>query len=593
MYDTGECHGRDRERAAGEGGTVVTVDLVIRGGTVVDGTGAPGRTADVAVRDGVIVDVGRVDEQAARTIDADGALVTPGFVDIHTHYDGQATWDDRMIPSSAHGVTTVVAGNCGVGFAPVRASDHDQLVELMEGVEDLPGTVLHEGLNWNWESISEFLDVLDARHFDVDVATQVCHGPVRLYVMGQRGADREPATAAEIAAMGRIAAAGVQAGALGFTTSRTMNHRTSRGEPTPTLTAARDELVGIASAIGATGAGVLQVVSDFRDADEGETFLEMMRASGRPLSFSLAQFRPGTGYRTQLDLLDRAHDEGLPMRAQVAPRAVGVLVGLEGTVNPLRRLPAYAAVATLPLPERVRRLGDATMRAAIVLELEEAGARLPLDRLFVLGDPPDYEPAPDTSVAARAARANVSEASLLVDLLLADDGRNLLYMPFLNYFDGNLDAAAELLAHPHTVPGLGDGGAHVGTICDASFPTTLLDHWSRSHNGRAAFTIEWLVQQQCRATAETVGLLDRGVLAPGYRADVNVIDRDALGALVPHIVADLPAGGRRFVQGARGYAHTIVAGVETMTDGAHTGALPGRLVRHQRPDPRQSGGAAR
>ncbi|HEY1741278.1 MAG TPA: amidohydrolase family protein, partial [Acidimicrobiia bacterium] len=489
----------------------MAIDLLIKGGRVVDGTGAPGHTADIAVRDGLIVDVGRVREHAARTIDADGALVTPGFVDIHTHYDGQATWDDRMLPSSAHGVTTVVAGNCGVGFAPVRAEDHDQLVELMEGVEDLPGTVLHEGLSWNWESIAEFLDVLDARRFDVDVATQVCHGPLRLYVMGQRGADREPASAEEIDAMGRIASAGIRAGALGFSTSRTMNHRTSRGEPTPTLTAARDELVGIARAIGGTGAGVLQVVSDFRDFDdEADTFLEMMRASARPLSFSLVQSSPGARYCGQLELLDRAHAEGLAMRAQVAPRAVGVLVGLEGSVNPLRRLSAYADVAALPLDERARRLCEPATRAGLVAELRAAGVRLPLDRLFVLGDPPDYEPDPNTSIAARAERDGADPLDLLAEFLLADHGRALLYMPFLNYFDGNLDAVGEMLAHPHTVPGLGDGGAHVGTICDASFPTTLLDHWSHEHNNRAPFTIEYLVQQHCRATAETVGLLDRG-----------------------------------------------------------------------------------
>ncbi len=583
MGDTGE-----HDSTMAKGGTV-TIDLVIRGGTVVDGTGAPARTADVGISNGVIVEVGRIDTHAERTIDADGALVTPGFVDIHTHYDGQATWDDRLTPSSAHGVTTVVAGNCGVGFAPVRAEDHEQLVELMEGVEDLPGTVLHEGLQWNWESVGDFLDVLDQRRFDVDVATQVCHGPLRLYVMGQRGADREPASADEIEAMGRIAAQGIAAGALGFSTSRTMNHRTSKGAPTPTLTAARDELVGIARAIGATGAGVLQVVSDFSDFDnESETLLEMMRASGRPLSYSLLQTSPGVRYRKQLALLDHANRAGLSMRAQVAPRAVGVLVGLVGSVNPLRRLPTYGAVASLPLPERVRRLNEPATRTALARELSDTGARLPLDRLFVLGDPPDYEPAPDTAIAARAEREAISPTELLIDLLLAGDGGQLLYMPFLNYFDGNLDAAAEMLAHPYTVPGLGDGGAHVGTICDASFPTALLDHWSREHHGRAPFTVEWLVQRQCRATASAVGLLDRGVLAPGYKADVNVIDRDALGALVPRIVADLPAGGRRFVQGARGYVHTFVSGTETATNDAPTDALPGRLVRHQRPDPNTS-----
>jgi N-acyl-D-aspartate/D-glutamate deacylase len=561
----------------------VTTELVIRGGNVVDGTGAPPRTADVAINNGVVVDVGRVADRGAREIDADGALVAPGFVDVHTHYDGQATWDDTMQPSSFHGVTTVVAGNCGVGFAPVRVPDRERLVELMEGVEDLPGTVLHEGLTWEWESIGDFLDALDARSFDVDVATQVCHGPLRLYVMGERGAQREPASAEEIDAMGRIAAEGIAAGALGFSTSRTLNHRTSRGEPTPTLTAAREELVGIARAIGATGAGVLQVVSDFPDfTNESETFLEMMRASGRPLSFSLAQGAPGGAYKRQLALLDRANDEGLTMRGQVAPRPVGVLVGLQGSVNPLRRLDAYRRVAALPVPEQARALAAPDARAALVAELEAAGVRLPLDRIYELGDPPNYEPAPESSIAARAARAGRSEADLVVELLLAHDGANFLYLPFLNYFDGDLDAVGEMLAHEHTIPGLGDGGAHVGTICDASFPTTLLTHWCRDREKGARFDVAWAVHQQARATAEALGLRDRGVLAPGYKADVNVIDFENLRVMPPRVTADLPAGGRRFSQGAHGYVHTFVSGIETYRDGAHTGALPGRLVRHAR-----------
>jgi N-acyl-D-aspartate/D-glutamate deacylase len=546
----------------------MAIDVVIRGGRVVDGTGAPARTADVAIADGVVVEVGPVAERGRREIDADGAIVMPGFVDVHTHYDGQATWDDRMQPSSMHGVTTVVAGNCGVGFAPVREQDRERLVQLMEGVEDLPGTVLHEGLSWEWESIGDFLDVLDPRRFDVDVATQVCHGPLRLYVMGERGAQREAATQDEIETMGRIAAEGIAAGALGFSTSRTLNHRTSTGDPTPTLNAARGELVGIARAIGATGEGVLQVVSDFPDfAEESETLLEMMRASGRPLSFSLTQGRGGNGYRGLLALLDRAHDQGLTMRAQVAPRPVGVLVGLQGTVNPLRHLDAYKRGET---------------RDALIAELKQTGIRLPLDRIYELGDPPNYEPSAEDSIAARAARAGVSEAELVVDLLLENDGTNWLYLPFLNYFDGNLDAAAEMLAHPYTIPGLGDGGAHVGTICDASFPTTLLAHWCRDRANGARFDLEWAAHQHCRATAEALGLCDRGLLAPGYKADVNVIDYDNLRVLAPRVAADLPAGGRRFVQGAQGYLHTFVSGVETYADGVPTGALPGRLVRHAR-----------
>ena len=465
-------------------------DLLIRGGTVVDGTGGPARTADVAVTAGRIVEVGRLaggPGAATRTIDADGALVAPGFVDIHTHYDGQATWDDHLLPSASHGVTTVVMGNCGVGFAPVRPEDRGQLVELMEGVEDLPGTVLHEGLTWEWESIAGYLDALEVRRHDVDLAAQVCHGPVRLYVMGQRGADREPATPAEIAEMGRLAAEGIEAGALGFTTSRTLNHRTSRGEPTPTLTAAREELVGIARAIGRTGKGVLQVVSDFPDFQtEIETLKEMMRVSGRPLSVSLAQARPGTGYRRTLDALDAANREGLLMRAQVAARGIGLLVGLQGSINPLRGSDTYQQLEHLPIGEQAARLGQPEVRERLLAEVaaRPGGMRLSLDRIFELGDPPDYEPHPSASIAARALAAGRSAEEVCYDLLLTGGGTTLLYMPALNFSDGNLDAAAELLAHPHCVPGLGDGGAHVGTICDASFPTTLLTLWARDRRAR-------------------------------------------------------------------------------------------------------------
>jgi N-acyl-D-aspartate/D-glutamate deacylase len=561
------------------------LDLVIRSGTVVDGTGGPARTADVAIAGDRIVAVGKVDGRGRREVDADGAVVAPGFVDVHTHYDGQATWDERLQPSSGHGVTTVVAGNCGVGFAPVRPTDHEMLVELMEGVEDLPGVVLHEGLTWGWESIADYLDALDGRHYDIDLAAQVCHAPVRVYVMGERGANREAATPEEIAEMGRIAAEGIRAGALGFTTSRTLNHRTSRGEPTPTLTAARDELVGIARAIGETGTGVLQVVSDFTVEDEGGTLLEMMRQSGRPLSFSLLQVAPGPGgYRSKLDLLDRAHAEGLSMRAQVAARAVGILVGLQGSVNPIGRCPSFLAVADRPRAEQVRALAPPERREQLVAEARDHLLGIPPSMVFELGDPPDYEPTPEDSVEARAQRLGVDPVELYVDLLLGDEGQALLYVPFLNYADGNLDAAAEMLGHPHTIPGLGDGGAHVGTICDGSFPTTLLTHWSRDRARGTTFGLPFLIQRQCRSTAEAVGLLDRGLLAPGYKADLNVIDIDGLRLTRPRMVHDLPAGGKRLMQDAHGYLHTVVAGVETYTDGVATGALPGRLVRGQQAD---------
>jgi N-acyl-D-aspartate/D-glutamate deacylase len=567
----------------------MTHDLLIAGGTVVDGTGAPARLADVVVDDGLVtavVEPGTAD--ATETIDATGLLVTPGFVDIHTHYDGQATWDSQLQPSSGHGVTTVVMGNCGVGFAPVRPTDHSTLIELMEGVEDIPGAALHEGLAWDWGSIPEYLDALERRPHDIDFAAQVCHGPIRLFVMGQRGADREPATAEEIAEMGRIAAEGVRAGALGFTTSRTLNHRTSKGEPTPTLTASRDELVGIARALGEAKAGVMQLVSDWPDFEnESATLLEMMRVSGRPLSVSLASAR-GYAHRDILDLLTAANAEGLTMRAQVPARGIGVLLGLQATMNPLMASPTFRSIDAPSLAERVEVLRSPEVRAKVVADVaEHPGGRTMgmLDSVFELGDPPDYEPAPESSIAARAGRLGVHPVELLYDLMLGDGGEALLYWPVLNYANGNLDAAAELMAHPHTVPGLSDGGAHVGTICDASFPTTLLSYWGRDRAHGTRFEPEWIVQQQCRATAETVGLLDRGILAPGYKADLNVIDFEHLGMRAPRLVFDLPAGGKRLLQSSSGYLHTFVSGVEVCTDGQSTGATPGHLIRGAQPDP--------
>jgi N-acyl-D-aspartate/D-glutamate deacylase len=571
-------------------------DLVIRGGTVVDGTGAPARPADVAIDGDTVVEVGRVTGSAARTVDAGGLLVTPGFVDIHAHYDGQASWDERMVPSSWHGVTTVVAGNCGVGFAPVRPTDHARLIELMEGVEDIPGVVLDEGLSWDWETFPEFLDAVDRRPFDVDVALQVPHGALRLNVMGERGAACEPATPGDIAAMARQAAEAVEAGALGFTTSRTLNHRTSRGEPTPTLTAEAGELVGIARAIGATGRGVLQVVSDFADADaEFGIFRRMAAESGRPLSFSLVQAR-GLQWRRLLDLLSAANAEGVAMAAQVAPRPVGLLLGLQCTLHPFMTNPVVREVAALPLDRQVAALTDPAFRERVLAAATgeradgKLGGRLigAFDRMYELGDPPDYEPDPATSIARRAERQGRDPLDLAYDHMVSDGGRAFFYVPILNYVDGDLDAAGEMLAHPHTVPGLADGGAHVGTICDASFPTTLLTLWGRDRD-HGRFDLPYLVRQHTRDTARTVGLLDRGVLAPGYRADVNVIDFDRLTARRPEMRHDLPAGGRRLVQAAEGYVATVVAGQVTYEEGRPTEALPGRLLRGPRPVPTPGG----
>ena len=566
----------------------MTYDLVIRGGTVVDGTGGDPRTADVGVRDGKVVEVGKVEGRGAREVDADGAHVLPGWVDVHVHYDGQATWDNHLAPSTWHGVTSVVVGNCGVGFAPVRPADHQQLIELMEGVEDIPGAALHEGLPWTWQTFAEYLDAVDAIPHDADIACQVPHGALRLHVMGERGARREAATPDDIAEMGRICREAVEAGALGFTTSRTRNHRTSTGEYTPTLTAEADELVGIAVEMGRSGLGVLQLVSDFVDVDEEFAMLRRMVAeSGRPLAFSLAQspLAPGS-WRQLRGTLDDARADGLPITAQVAARAVGLLFGLPCTLHPFVTNPVFRSeLGQLRPDEQARMMREPSFRERVLAaEVERdrkklGGALITMwDRMFVLGDPPDYEPHPSTSLAARAAAAGVAPAELAYDLFAEGDGGGLLYTPFLNYADGDLDAVGEMLAHPWTIPGLSDGGAHVGTICDGSFPTTLLATWVRDRD-RGRLPLADVVRRQCRETARSVGLLDRGVLAPGYRADLNVVDLDAVQPRRPEPVWDLPAGGRRLLQKADGYLHTFVAGEETYAAGEPTGALPGRLVR--------------
>jgi N-acyl-D-aspartate/D-glutamate deacylase len=556
-------------------------DLVIAGGTVVDGTGAPPRRADVAVDGDRITAVGNSSDigPTRRRIDADGAVVTPGFVDVHTHYDGQATWDERMTPSAWHGVTTVVMGNCGVGFAPVRPTDHDVLVELMEGVEDIPGTALHEGLTWDWESFPDYLGALERQRRDVDVAAQVPHGALRLFVMGERGAAREPATDDDVAEMARLAGEAVDAGALGFTTSRTRNHRTSRGDWTPTLTAAASELAGIADGLGSVGKGVLQVVSDFTDPrDELSSVLGMAESSGRPLSISLSQVptKP-EGWRSLLDAITAANDRGLTVSAQVAARPVGILLGLGGTINPLGSSPTARSIGA-----DVEALRSDDVRATIRSEMAAGRPVFPWDNVYRLGDPPDYEPPPEASIASEAARTGVSPEELVYDTALAGD---LLYVPFLNYADGDLEAVRAMLTHPHAVLGLADGGAHVGTICDGSFPTTMLTHWVRDRTRGDRLPLEHVVAMQTSRTAGLVGLLDRGVIAPGMRADLNVVDMEGLRLHAPAIVHDLPAGGRRYVQRADGYLHTIVAGEETYAGGEPTDALPGRLVRGHQPSP--------
>ncbi|WP_413251320.1 N-acyl-D-amino-acid deacylase family protein [Tomitella gaofuii] len=560
-------------------------DLVIRSGTVVDGSGGASFTADVAIDGGAVTAVGEVADAGHREIDAAGLLVTPGFVDIHTHYDGQVTWDPVLTPSALHGVTTVVMGNCGVGFAPVRAEDRDWLIGLMEGVEDIPGSVLAEGIAWDWESFPEYLDAIDTPHA-IDFAAQVPHGAVRTYVMGARGADHTARpTEEETARMRAIIAEAVRAGALGWSTSRTAVHKTSAGEPTPSLTAPHSELVALAGGLRDAGGGVTDLISDFMDEPEE---MELVRAivaeSGRPASVSITQAdRVPDKWRDLLDgLAQVAERTGLPVLGQVAPRAVGVLLGWELSWHPFTANPVHREIEELPVAERLAALRTPEVRARMLAAAPSDDNafqhRLATDfeRMYLLGTPPNYEPGPEDSVAAHAARAGADPAAFAYDTML--DG-GLLYFPMLNYSDGNLDAVGDMLAREGTVPALGDGGAHCGAICDASFTTTMLTHWGRDRTRGRRFPVEWLIKRHTTDTATAVGLLDRGLLAPGYRADINVIDFETLQADHPDVRYDLPTGGRRLMQTATGYRATIVAGEVVLEDGEHTGALPGRLVR--------------
>jgi N-acyl-D-aspartate/D-glutamate deacylase len=561
-------------------------DLIIKGGRLVDGTGAPERIADIAVKDGLIAEVGEFDGDASRVIDARGALVTPGFVDIHTHYDGQATWANRLNPSSHHGVTTIVMGNCGVGFAPCRADDHDLLIELMEGVEDIPGVALHEGLPWDWESFPEYMDFLSERSFDMDIGAQLPHAALRVYVMGERGARRDPATPEDIAEMRRLTTEAMKAGALGFTSSRTLNHRSSKGDSTPSLTAARDELVGIGAGVGDAGSGVLEMISDFKGLDEEfETLKAMTDASGGSMTISLAQGINPQGWKKLLSKIDEANANGTRMKGQIAPRAIGILMGLNCTLNPFVRHPSYKDISKLPMNEKVAILRDETFQQKLLAEKAPAGGPALLlgdfSKMWVLGDPPEYEPTPEDSIASKAEAEGITPEAYALNAMLEKHGEQILYTPFANYADFNLDCCREMILSENTVMGLGDGGAHVGTISDASFITYLLTHWGRDRTRGELIDLPILVKAQTADTAAVVGLNDRGIVAPGKRADINVIDFDKLKIHPPKMVFDLPAGGRRVEQTTEGYIATICHGQVTYENGVATGALPGRLIRGQ------------
>lgn len=581
------------------------LDLLIKGGLVVDGTGDAPFTADVAVQDGRIVELSpRPIGRAARgTVDAAGAWVLPGFVDIHTHYDGQATWDDSFSPSIDHGVTTLVMGNCGVGFAPVRPGGEDGLIKLMEGVEDIPGAALHEGIRWGWESFPQYMDALAATPRALDYLVQVPHDPLRMYVMGERAVAQEAATAADIEAMRGLLRQALQAGAAGFSTGRSDNHRTSEGRETPAAEASAAELTGIAQAFAGLTHGVVQMVSDFdlmrdpaRFDAEFDLVEQLARAAGRPLSMTWLQRDPGgEQFRAIQARTEAAVAQGLPLYLQTAARGIGVINGLDASFHPFMGFPGYKEVAHLPLAQRAAALREPARKARILSEQSERlagdGTAIPplvdvllarIDqisgRMFPLDERLDYEPDVMRSFLVRARQAGVRPLEALYDYFAAGDGSNLVYFPIFNYNEGSLSTLRQMLEHPRALFGLGDAGAHVGTVCDASFTTFMLTHWVLGR-AQGKLPLERAVEMLSLRNARYLGLQDRGALRPGLRADINIVDPTRLALTTPRLVNDLPAGGKRFLQQARGYVGTWVNGQAVMREGRATGARPGRLVR--------------
>lgn len=579
-------------------------DLKITGGTLIDGTGAPGYQGDLGIKDGRIVAVGEAPGEAKETLDATGAIVTPGFTDIHTHLDGQVSWDEEMAPSSLSGVTTCVMGNCGVGFAPVRPGDHERLIALMEGVEDIPGTALSAGLKWNWESFGEYMSAIDDTPHTIDFAAQVPHDAVRMYVMGDRAVSDQVATPEDIEKMRVIVREALEAGAVGLSTGRTDNHRTASGSATPASEAMRDELLGLAAAFKGLGYGVLDAVSDFdfvagKDRYQGEFDLlrDMAKESGRPMSISLLQ-RDQCDYqwRDILKSVEECVADGLDMKVQVAARAVGIMLGLDATFHPFMGFPSYKEISHLTLPEQVTAMKDPERKKRILSEKNEPlagdGSSIPpladqllanIDmiamRLFRLGEIPNYEPPKADCIFAEALNRKVPVLEAVYDALLEDaDGTTLLYFPLYNFGSGNLDLVEEMLNHPLSLMGLSDAGAHVGTVCDGSMPSFLLQHWGRERE-KGRIPVEKLVKMQAYDTSKWMGFDDRGSLAVGLRADINVIDMKRIRLKKPVMHADLPGGAKRLLQETEGIIATFVNGEAIARDGKLTGARPGRLVR--------------
>ena len=561
-------------------------DLIIRNGTLVDGTGKESYVGDLAVKDGIIAAIGQFSGKADKEIDASNQVVSPGFVDIHTHYDGQAIWDSQLKPSSIHGVTTVVMGNCGVGFAPCKKEDRVKLVELMEGVEDIPAPVMHEGLDWQWETFKEYVEALEKNKLDIDVCALLPHAALRVYVMGQRATNHEIANDQDMATMRKLSKEAVEAGAFGFSTSRTISHKSLKGEFTPTLRAHEDELTAIAMGLSDAGAGFIEIVSDWNEPDpetEFEVLKRIIKKSGRPVVFSCTQRHDRPDFWEDLMAMARqAQKEGLPIRPVVTPRPIGLLLGLNGSQNPFSGTQTYKSISHLPLHERVKEMRKQNIKDKILSEDPIKGSTFPLinrigySKMYRFGSPPNYNPAPEDSIEELGKNNNVTAAALAYEILLENDGNNFIYAPLVNYADHTFGVCQKMLEDKNAIMGLGDGGAHVGFILDAGYPTWLISYWSVK---KKVFSMEETIRRLTSDTASAAGLKDRGCLKVGLKADLNILDWEKIGSSDPFMVQDLPAGGRRLMQHTYGYVATIVSGKITYQNGDATSERPGTLVR--------------
>ena len=561
-------------------------DIIIKNGILVDGTGAKSKLGDIAIKNGIIEAIGNFSGKANQVIDATNLVVTPGFVDIHTHYDGQAIWDSQLKPSSIHGVTTVVMGNCGVGFAPCKPEDRVKLVELMEGVEDIPAPVMHEGLNWQWETFEEYIKALEKNKLDIDICALLPHAALRVYVMGERAIKHEVATKEDMQIMRKLAKEAVEAGAFGFSTSRTISHKSLKGEYTPTLRAHEDELTAIAMGLSDAGAGFMEIVSDWNEPDpetEFEVLKRIVKSSGRPVVFSCTQRHDRPHFWKDLMAMARqAQKEGLPIRPVVTPRPIGLLLGLNGSQNPFSGTDTYKSISDLPLDRRVTEMRKDEVKKKILSEDPIKGSTFPLinrigyTQMYRFGSPPNYNPKPEESIEAMAKQKGMTAAELAYEILIENDGNNFIYAPLVNYADHTFGVCKKMLDDKNAIMGLGDGGAHVGFILDAGYPTWLISYWSVKQK---AYSMEETVRRLTSDTANAAGLNDRGLLKVGLKADINIIDWENVGSSDPFMTQDLPAGGKRLMQHTKGYVTTIVSGKVTYKNGKFTKERPGGVVK--------------